>query len=158
RQITYDLKHHDGLLAHGVHIDEDALAMEAAELSNEDGARMLPVRYGRARLDQVRRRQDYVLDCLRQANVVIECCPTINRLITGLAEQHQAPLSRFLEAGMRVVIGSDDPGLLDTDLPREFIRARTESDLDDAQMTALNMAAWQARSEILSGRQATESA
>jgi adenosine deaminase len=52
--------------------------------------------------------------------VTLEVCPTSNQstgVVPALAEH---PLRRFLEAGVRVTIGSDDPSYFDTDTTREL--------------------------------------
>lgn len=53
----------------------------------------------------------------RPGGICIESCPTSNLMIAGIKSH---PLSRMLESGIPVVIGADDPGVLDTTLEREF--------------------------------------
>lgn len=149
-QIDYDLAHAPGLRDYDVLVDQDSLIMERAELRGDDPRRRLQLRYGRRRLEQVRRRQDYVMAQLRERGTVIECCPTANRRIAGIdGEQH--PLQRFREAGLRVAVGADDPGLLATDLRRELAAA---AGWCNCTAESLSAPAWDYRSEVLSGREA----
>ena len=149
-QIEWDLKHAAGLRAHHVMIDTDSLIMERAELRSVDPRQVITHRYTAERCEQLRRRQDYVLSLLRERGTVIESCPSANLRIAGITTQ-QHPLPRFINAGLPVVVGSDDPSLLDVTLDGELDLAagmttghRTKSDLIQS--------AWDARSELLSGR------
>lgn len=149
-QIAYDLAHQAGLRERGVRVDAAALRTERAALRGSDHRRMLSQRYGPDRLEQVRRRQDYVLRGLAGRGTVVECCPTSNCRIAGIdGDAH--PVHRFRALGVRVVIGADDPGLLDTDLATELDRVCGDDHALRAQLTAT---AWDARSERLSGRRA----
>ena len=80
---------------------------------------MQTIVYDRAELDRLAWLQDWTLERCRQLGVLIECCPTSNRLIAGLGPTDH-PLPRFDAAGVTVGIGSDDPGILATDLPTEY--------------------------------------
>ncbi len=151
-QIGYDLAHADGLRACGVRVDEDALRTERAELRGSDNRRMFSVRYGPDRLDQVSKRQDFVLQGLARHGTVLEVCPSSNCRVAGIAPSEH-PIKRFLKAGVTVVIGTDDPGLLGTDLPTELDLA---SGGDPALRQRLIANAWRARSEALSGRSGNE--
>jgi adenosine deaminase len=52
--------------------------------------------------------------------VTLEVCPTSNQRTGVVPDIEQHPLRRFLEAGVRVTIGSDDPSYFDTDTTREL--------------------------------------
>jgi len=151
-QILYDLRHAEALRAVGVEVDEASLRVEAAELRSCDPDRQLAVTYGRHRLEAVQRRQHMAMQALHELDTVIEVCPTANQRIAGMASPREVPLARFLQHGLRVVIGSDNPGLFDTTLTAELDRAAEIAGLDAAGRAALARAAWDCRSEVLSGR------
>lgn len=62
--------------------------------------------------------QQLVLDDLARAGTMVEVCPTSNRVVSGLAIDRHG-LDRLRAAGVRWTVGSDDPGVLGTDLARE---------------------------------------
>ena len=67
--------------------------------------------------------QQAIIDDLRCRGVAIESCPTSNaRIVAEGGLRH--PLPGLLATGLPILIGSDDPGLLGTDLPREQMRVR----------------------------------
>lgn len=61
-----------------------------------------------------------VVELVRARGIPLEVCPTSN-VATGLiADLQEHPLPRFLEAGLRVTLNSDDPAMFGTSLEREF--------------------------------------
>jgi len=74
--------------------------------------------------------------------VTLEMCPTSNWLTRGVARVEDHPARRLLLEGVRVALGSDDPGLMGIDLTHEFEVARdalgfTEEDFRKATEHAL---------------------
>lgn len=66
----------------------------------------------------LRAAQELVLARIRAREAVIEVCPTSNRLVSGIPIARHG-VGRLREAGVRWVVGSDDPGLLGTSLAAE---------------------------------------
>ncbi|HTY35356.1 MAG TPA: adenosine deaminase [Mycobacterium sp.] len=61
-----------------------------------------------------------LLSNLAASGVALEVCPTSN-LRTGAVESLlDHPLPTLLDAGVRVALGTDDPGMFGTDLTREY--------------------------------------
>jgi aminodeoxyfutalosine deaminase len=78
-----------------------------------------------------------LLERLRDEGVALEVCLSSNvatGVVTSLAEH---PLPVFLEAGVTVVLGSDDPPMFNTTLVNEYRRAHEELGLDIGQLIAL---------------------
>ncbi len=74
---------------------------------------------------------------LVERDIVLEVCPTSNictRAVATLAE-HPFPILRA--AGVRLTINTDDPGMFDTDLDREYLIAHEVFDLDAAAIVDL---------------------
>jgi adenosine deaminase len=64
-----------------------------------------------------------VVELLASTGTVLELCLTSN-ILTGAAEDFPShPLRRLYEAGVRVTLNTDDPGIMDTDMNREYALA-----------------------------------
>jgi len=61
--------------------------------------------------------QEHLLKEMKSRGIIVESCPVSNMLI-GHLDKH--PLKKFLESGIEVVIGSDDPGVLNTDIALDY--------------------------------------
>ncbi|TPV93015.1 MAG: hypothetical protein B7733_22910 [Myxococcales bacterium FL481] len=151
-QIAYDLEHAVELRRFGVRVDIDELGRERLQRQAQSPRQSIAVHYDQDRVDQVRRRQEFAIHALRDRGTIIEVCPTSNYRIAGLTHWPQHPLPRFLAAGLRVVVGSDDPGLLGTSLRQELSLVGSEIGVTATQCDALVAQAWAARSECLAGR------
>ncbi|MBP5509331.1 MAG: hypothetical protein J6Z49_00260 [Kiritimatiellae bacterium] len=61
--------------------------------------------------------------------IAVELCPSSNFQIVGFEGSHLGcpgksyPLREFLDCGLRVTINTDDPGISDTNLNREYLKA-----------------------------------
>ena len=135
-------------------IDLPALEAEASRLRELPPDARIEHRYDRGRLDDVRRRQVVAMRHVRRTGAVIESCPTSNLRIAGLSEPRHHPLRRFLEAGLPVVLGADDPGLFATTLEEEFAKARALFGIMPTQISNMRQVAWESRCDVLSGRTA----
>ncbi|MCG8589953.1 MAG: hypothetical protein MJE66_11750 [Proteobacteria bacterium] len=153
-QIEYDLEHAHGLERAGVRVDAAGLDRERKALHARERADRVTHAYDAARLDEVSRRQEYAMARVRSSGAVIEVCPTSNRRIGGIGDPDHHPVHRFLEHGLPVVVGSDDPGIFDTTLAEEIDWVTREAGLSPEERDQLVRASWSARSEVLSGREA----
>lgn len=151
-QLRYDLKHAEGLGRHGVVIDQAAAFSELEKLLRGPADAQVQHVYDRDRLDEVRRRQDYAMGEVRRTGAVIEVCPTSNRRIGSIADAQHHPVHRFLDAGLKVVVASDDPGIFGTTLAAELDWVAHHAELSPAERCALLENAWRSRSERLTGR------
>lgn len=77
--------------------------------------------------------QDALMKKLQTMPVVIESCPTSNYLISA-QPHHQHPLRRFLQNGLKVILSTDDPGIMATDLEKEYVIAREQIGCTPDQM------------------------
>jgi len=72
-----------------------------------------------------------LLTRIRNRRITIELCPSSNYQIVGFEDvtipdsrsMKKYPLRRFLDAGIRTTINTDDPGMSLTDLSHEFHKA-----------------------------------
>jgi aminodeoxyfutalosine deaminase len=85
-----------------------------------------------------------LLDRLRAERITLEICPSSN-VATGVVPSLTAhPLPRLLDAGVPVVLGSDDPPMFNTTLLEEYRRVRDHFGLTAGQLRALARASIEA--------------
>ncbi len=153
-QLRYDLKHARGLERFGVRVDRLLVARELSKVETCSTDSMLEVSYDRERLEEVRNRQHYAMSAILKTGAIIEVCPTSNRRLAGLTDDAHHPVHRFVEAGLPIVVASDDPGIFDTTLRDELEWVRRVLRWSEEQIEALVRRSWNYRSEVLVGRDA----
>lgn len=82
-----------------------------------------------------------VMAQIRDRGVVLELCPTSNMLTNAIPDLKQHPLRKLMEAGIKVTVNTDDPGIFNTNLNREYriaheILGMTLAELDVCSQTA----------------------
>lgn len=82
---------------------------------------------------QIYRDQD-VMKAVRERGVVLELCPTSNILTNAIANLKLHPLKQLFDFGIRTTINTDDPGIFNTNLNREYRVARTEIGLSQQDL------------------------
>lgn len=106
----------------------DALGIKARRLGH--GVRIVE---DAALLDEVVRRR-----------VVLEVCPTSN-VLAGIFDSYAAhPLKTLVDAGVRVTLNSDDPGLFNCSIGSEYQVARDHFKLSDAALAQITRTAIEA--------------
>ena len=74
---------------------------------------------------------------LVERDIVLEVCPTSNVCTRAVATLAEHPFPVLRDAGVRVTINTDDPGMFDTDLNREYRIAHEVFGLDAAELADL---------------------
>ena len=151
--LAYDLRHAEGLEHHGVNVDVSAVERETSRLTDYAPDDVVTHHYDGARLEELRRRQEYALEGVRQTGAVIEVCPTSNRRIGGIADPTLHPVHRFLAHDLPFIVGSDDPGIFDITLQNEIDWVVRAAGLPRTMERELGERSWRYRSEVMSGRE-----
>jgi len=82
-------------------------------------------------------RDPSLLDALRECDVPLEICITSNVLLGAVERLEAHPVRRIFDAGVPVVLNTDDPGLFLTTLTREFELARDVFGFRDEELRSL---------------------
>ncbi len=81
------------------------------------------------------------LELIKEKGITIETNPYSNYLTRAVERLEDHPLKRFIEAGLSVSIGADDPEILDTDLNKEYGLAIEKIGLSMADLNYANKCA-----------------
>lgn len=65
-------------------------------------------------------RDEAVMKAVRDRGIVLELCPTSNMLTNAVPDLTQHPLKKFFDFGIQTTINTDDPGIFNTNLNREY--------------------------------------
>jgi adenosine deaminase len=79
-------------------------------------------------------RDESVMRLLRDRGIPLELCPTSNMLTNAVPDLTQHPLKKYFEYGILTTINTDDPGIFNTNLNREFRIARDQIGLSVEQL------------------------
>jgi adenosine deaminase len=74
---------------------------------------------------------------LADEGIVLDVCPTSNRLLGVVPDTPNHPLGAFLDAGIRCTLGADDPLLFDSTVLGEYQLARDVLGFDDSRLAAI---------------------
>jgi adenosine deaminase len=78
-------------------------------------------------------------------NIVLETCLTSNYLtqaVPGTVADH--PIRKLFDAGVRVTINTDDPGIFNTDMTKEYSLARRHFKFSEEELATMNQYALEA--------------
>ena len=83
-------------------------------------------------------RDPEVMNFIKRENVLLELCPTSNRLTNSVPSIRAHPLRKLMEAGVMVSINSDDPHLFGIDLCHEYDILHSELGLTEEDFDRIN--------------------
>ena len=70
--------------------------------------------------------------------IVLEICPTSNVRTRAVASHEEHPFNAIRDAGVRVTLNTDDPGMFDTDINREYLVAHDVFGLSTPDLAELS--------------------
>ena len=119
---------------------EVPFTIHAGEADGPESIR-LAVEYGARRIGHgVRAFEDMeVVELLRDKGVTLELCPTSNRMTRAFTDIRNYPLRRFMEAGVKVTLNTDDPGIEGITLADEYDLMRKEIGLTNEEEDILHV-------------------
>ena len=91
---------------------------------------------------------------LIEKDIVLETCPISNYLTQSFPTHKAHPLRRLIDAGLKVTINSDDPGIFNTTLSDEYEVAHKIHQVTGPEFTKLNQVAAEASFISLAKRKA----
>jgi adenosine deaminase len=98
-------------------------------------------------------RDEYVMKAVRDRKIVLELCPTSNLLTNAVAHLKFHPLKQLFDFGILTTINTDDPGIFNTNMNREFRVARETIGLSQADLEKCSQIAAEASFIPLKKRQ-----
>ena len=150
--MEYDLRHATGLIESGVTIETDRITLELDQLASLPKGQQINIDYDQRRLDELKTRQSYAIQKIRDLGSVIEVCVTSNRRIGGISRDDHHPLIRFVANDAPFVVTTDDPGIFDTTLAEEVEASVAIAGLESEAYDEIAERSWRHRSEVLVGR------
>lgn len=86
-------------------------------------------------------RDENVMQIIRDREIVLELCPTSNMLTNAVPNLKDHPLKQLFDFGIKVTVNTDDPGIFNTNLNREYriaheIIGMSHEDLEACAQTA----------------------
>jgi adenosine deaminase len=87
---------------------------------------------------------DELLDELIDEDIVLEICPTSNRITKAFPDMKKYPLVELIKRGVRVTINTDDMAICRTTLQDEYNYIQKEFGITDSQKYSLMQNAWDA--------------
>lgn len=133
-QIDYDLRFQNQLRDKGISVNEKELLEEKEELSKRNLDEKVFLEHNEKRLKGLRKRQDFVLEQLKEYGTVIEICPSSNLRIGGIPNMKYHPFKKFYDSGVNLVICSDDPGVFQSSISDEVDLIINAFDFDSKRL------------------------
>ncbi|MCB1156608.1 MAG: adenosine deaminase [Leptospiraceae bacterium] len=149
-QLEFLLSRHEDIAKFGYIPTEENLEKEIQELQKHKPEEKLSLYFNEERVSELHSIQEYGMRVLKDRKTVIESCPTSNLFIGMIDNVEKLPLKRFLENSLSVSIGTDDPGIFDTNIENEFTYLKQIGFSEKHQ--ELRKCSFAYRSEVLSGR------
>jgi len=151
-QINFELENFEKITSFGKYFEKLELDEERKDLMKKSPSEKITMLMDAKKISYLETFQNFGMSVIAKTNAVIECCPSSNLYIGMLETLNDHPISRFHANGLKITIGSDDPGLFDTNLSVEYERAN-QSGLDEKSLKEIQTLSFRYKSTVLSGRE-----
>lgn len=151
-QIEFEMKYYEEIKSFGKILDFANLKKELGLLQSKDMKSKISFSIDKEYIDRLYTFQEFVIYLIREkSKSIIECCPTSNLYIGMLSDMKEHPIRRFLDRKLRITIGTDDAGIFETTLEKEYNLA-VNANLTQNELNDIDKQSEYYTSEILSGR------
>jgi len=152
-QIEFEIKSYEKLKSFGATTEYSKLLKEVELLKQKNPEDKISFSINKQYIDEIYTLQEFTMHLIKEeSSAVIECCPTSNLLIGMLSEIKNHPIRRFQNNNLRITISSDDPGIFDTNIKKEYELAATAG-LSLDELEKIKKVSFTYTSEKLSGRE-----
>ncbi len=151
-QIHFELENHNKIMEYGSYFSKEDLEQERNSLLQKNISDTILMNMNSDKVLFLETFQNYAMSMISKTKSVIECCPTSNLNIGMLESLKDHPISRFYQNQLKITIGSDDPGLFDTTLLKEYERS-LDSGISEKALEEIRESSFRYKSTILSGRE-----
>lgn len=115
--INYILENYNTLCEYGYNTQPKDLLKEKESLQPNQTVQIF---YTDKEIQNLYALQEFGMDFLKNKNSIIEVCPTSNLLIGMIEDKNKLTVKRFLNKNLNLTIGTDDPGIFQTNLQKEY--------------------------------------
>lgn len=115
--INYILENYDTLREYRYNVELKDLLKEKESLKPNQTVQIF---YTDKEIQNLYALQEFGMDFLKKKNSIIEVCPTSNLLIGMIEDKNKLTIKRFLKKNLNLTIGTDDPGIFQTNLQNEY--------------------------------------
>ena len=151
-QLNWELEHYNELIKFGDYYSKKEIESNLKNFQNyKQENEIIEINFDENTLIYLNTMQNYIMNHVKESAAVIESCPSSNYYIGMIHNPNQHPLKRFIKNKIKVTIGSDDPGIFDTSLEKEYTKA-SEMGLSAEELENIRKESFLYKSSILSGR------
>ena len=83
-------------------------------------------------------REPEMIEYVKQKGVTLEVCPSSNYFTNAVATIEEHPIRKLMEAGVKVTINTDDPGIFGIDLNHEYNLLHDKFNFTEEEFTKCN--------------------
>jgi adenosine deaminase len=151
-QIQWELDHYENIRNYGDYFSKETLERDLRNYSNQmETEKKISFPMEKKEISYLSTIQNYVMDSIKSNKTVIESCPSSNTYLGMIDKLEDHPLPTFIKHQMSVTISTDDPGIFNTNIHKEYNKAR-EMGISDETLDSIKKTSFKYKSSILSRR------
>jgi len=150
-QMEWERKHSKSIQKYGYFRKLTEIESNIAKLKDRKKDEIIEVHYDEREVTFLETFQNYCMAEVKNTSAVIESCPSSNFYIGMIEDKVDHPLRRFVDNGLRITLGTDDPGIFDTSIQEEYKKA-LDMGISEKDLEMIRVKSFDYTSEKLSGR------